>query len=394
MMSVAVFRSLLFLIPAIGMIAGLSVGLMVCFLMVLPHFIPHPEEQNAHYSQNRIFIKIFAAYCLLSCLWSPDVFIAAKEYMQVFIPLIAYLYMPRIYLRSLDQKYLIYGILVAMLLFWIEYLTNGVITTKFKEIFQVGSTQFVLYMLDRGCSLFAVTAWLVIWILINNKKPYQAAAFYVATFILLMLSDSLAGFISFISASFVCFMINFFGRSMLGVFRKLFISSAILFPLAMQFLNAYAVSERYDFLPWSAKHRLFIWEFVLSKITANPIFGYGFGYSRSSQVIKSDIIMYQGVELPLIPLHPHNNILQILLETGIVGYSLFLCALYFTLKHVSDKKIPDQNNWCCSIVYAAFTNYFIIGMISFSIWQLWWVCTGIWIAILINSLVIPKESSK
>ena len=67
-------------------------------------------------------------------------------------------------------------------------------------------------------------------------------------------------------------------------------------------------------------HRLIIWSYVKKKILEKPIIGNGFS---SRNIANETLITERGTNYQLIPLHPHNSILQIWLELGIIGLFLF-----------------------------------------------------------------------
>src|SRR3546814_4235889 len=76
-----------------------------------------------------------------------------------------------------------------------------------------------------------------------------------------------------------------------------------------------------DWLPETAQYRLHIWDTVSQRIAERPLFGWGFDASpdlpmRDAQPFRP------GAKI--IPSHPHNGALQILVETGLVGGLLTL----------------------------------------------------------------------
>jgi O-antigen ligase len=157
------------------------------------------------------------------------------------------------------------------------------------------------------------------------------------------------------------------------------LSISIIMPIFAHNIN-YAKLFDLAYLPISAKHRLFIWHFVADKIYDNPILGYGFGASRNLPIENSESIYYSGFKFMPLPLHPHNNILHVLFETGIIGLGLFTYLVYIILKKIESSCIEPIK----AIMYALFANYYFIGMVSFSVWQSWWVEVAIF-AFIFNS---------
>ena len=131
-------------------------------------------------------------------------------------------------------------------------------------------------------------------------------------------------------------------------------------------------------------HRLYIWDFVLSRIKEAPYFGWGLDTSRffsSHSVTLSHPAQTESAPLfvHLLPLHPHNAFLQMWLEGGMLGaclLALFLGSLSHLLKKMSSS---DEER---AILGGAFLTFFIPFYVSFGIWQTWWIATQCFFTIL------------
>lgn len=73
--------------------------------------------------------------------------------------------------------------------------------------------------------------------------------------------------------------------------------------------------------------RSYVWAIALNYIQMKPIWGYGF------EGFFGDYIVYFPNEVTVIS-HSHNGLLQILIDLGIVGLTMFICIVYRTLKKV------------------------------------------------------------
>ena len=116
-------------------------------------------------------------------------------------------------------------------------------------------------------------------------------------------------------------------------------------------------------------HRFIIWSYSKEKILEQPIIGHGFFSSRqmaNEQLKTKDFTKYQ-----LIPLHPHNYILQIWLELGIIGVIIFFIFISVLLKKIYD--FSQINHRFAAIAMMSFFQVFFIGQISFGFWQSWWI---------------------
>lgn len=383
---------LIFLIPVIGIIGGLSPAITIpIFLITFLFSIKDKITLRFLFSTYKIEL-LFASWCLISCIYAINPISSFLTFLQVFSVLLLGFtsgnYIDKSIFFQNDRNikcYLISGVMVAIILFFIEYLTNGLLTKAFRAIFQPSSTQFFnLYMLDRGCALLSITAWIIITILISYKKPIVSLLFYLLVLYLLFISDSLASFLGFLVGGLTFIASKIIKQK---IFSQLItiglIAGSLSIPIITGNINPQYISEKYtSSIQDSAKHRLFIWHFVANKIVEKPIFGYGFASSKYIEVKNGEIIKHNGVEWYPLPLHPHNNILQIILETGLIGLILFLALIYKYLKQISNLTINYR-----SISYACFINYYFIGMVSYSIWQVWWVAVGIWALVLMKLLV-------
>ncbi|XVN40504.1 MAG: O-antigen ligase [Rickettsia endosymbiont of Argas persicus] len=389
----------IFLIPSLGMVTGLSVAATVTVFLLgviftsRMSFLRKQESRklDSRLHGNDIGDKndieasktelLFAGWCLITCFFAIKPISSLISFVQVFtILFLGFIvsnfkpFQNRLQLK----KALIFSTLTAILLFFIEYFSDGYLTKIFKA-------NFSLYMLDRGCALLSITTWVVIAILTSNKKYYYALILYILVLYLLNISDSLASFLGF-GLSGIIFIL---ARLIKPIFFRLItlglITGSMLFPIIAGQISPKQLSKEYLTTHPSAAHRLFIWHFVTNKIAEKPLIFYGFNSSKYIEVKENETIDYNGEKWHPLPLHPHNNILQITLELGLIGLALFLGLIYKCLKQISN--IEDSNFQAIS--YACFINYYIIGMISYNIWQIWWVASGIWVLILMKLLVKP-----
>ncbi|WP_341786835.1 O-antigen ligase [Rickettsia endosymbiont of Cantharis rufa] len=380
--------SLIFLIPSLGMLTGLSAATTVTIFLLMS--FPRKREStliknfllNSCFRGNDIKTELlFTAWCFISCLFAIHPINSLVTFAQVFILLFLGFNVSNStpFGNHLQlKKVLILGILTAILLFFIEYSSHGFLTKIFKA-------SFGLYMLDRGCALLSITAWVAITILINDKKYRYALMLYILVLYLLSISDSLASFLGFGIGGVIFILARFIKSIFFKLVTISLITGSLLFPVIAKQIEPQDLSEKYLATQPSAAHRLFIWHFVANKITLKPILGYGFASSKYIEAGDSEMINYKGEKWHPLPLHPHNNILQITLELGVIGLILFLCLVYKYLRQIDNMK---NNNFRVAS-YSCFINYYIIGMISYNMWQIWWVSSGIWVLVLMKLLVKP-----
>jgi len=381
----------IFLIPAIGMVSGLSLATTIpLFLIITFIFFKNNLPYQIILQKYRLEL-FFLIWCFLCCFWSLKPIAGLVIYLRVGCVLLLYLLVKDNEQRLESTKPFILGLAAAIILFFIEYYTQGILSRNFRTFFYFKNDSiFYLYMLDRGCSLLALISWIMIGILIRDAKYLLSFIFYLFIAYLLHLSDSLASFLGFILGG-ITFLISklFYTKTLQIIFFRLINTGVVLVSLLMPVMvynikPLELVTESLQNIPDSAKHRLFIWNFVANKILEKPILGHGFSASRNVIISDEEIIEYKEYRWSPLPLHPHNNILQILFETGLVGLITFLSLV---CKYLNQINKANEKNSYRSLSYACFINYYIIGMISFSVWQLWWVCSGVWTAIMIKKYI-------
>jgi O-antigen ligase len=342
-----------------------------------------------HLTKIRLEIVFFILLCI-SSLWSNKPLVSFASFFSILsISIVIYILITNVDLLitklKIEDTHLIIGLLGAILLFYIEFLGNGLITTLFKTTFQTKDNyDFYLYYLDRGCALMALFSWVVIASLIGNEKNIQAVLIYLLVLLTLGISDNLAAFISFFIGG-VVFLVtryHFFAKPKLLSF--LLILSTLTFVGIITLITPYKIIEEARFLPISAKHRLFIWDYSIQKITQKPFIGWGHGASRN--FADENFIEYEGHRLSVFPTHPHNNIVQILLENGIVGlfiYLTLLCKYLFCWNKVFSPYQSKRLSNIKSAGFACFWTCLIISMISFNMWQNWFLCSYLWVALML-----------
>jgi len=384
-------KTLTFIIPSLGMIAGLSAASTIILFLV--SLLSHLKNKLTFPMKNIKLELIFIFWCVLSCFWSPNPIASLLMCLQVipviFLGLIVKKNINKLTFQEIRiESPLIWTLFVAISLFFIEYFSSGLISLTFRKIFQTSSTKsFQLYDLDRGCALFSLVAWIVIGIFVSRKRYFLSYILYIFTLYMLSMSDSLATFLAFAVSGLIIIISKLVTLKFIQFVSFCLILGSLLMPIIAYKIEPRFIADNYSqYIPDSAKHRLFIWHFVSNKIIEKPIFGSGFGSSKIISSNNDQMIEYKGYHWSPLPLHPHNNIMQIFLETGLIGLLLFLALAYKFLKQIEFAILDKKEFNFGLIAFACFINYYIIGMISFNIWQLWWVCTGIWSSIIIQCL--------
>ena len=130
-------------------------------------------------------------------------------------------------------------------------------------------------------------------------------------------------------------------------------------------------------------HRKIIWNYTTNRIKENYIFGKGLSSSRKigetdkiilekfSYIHKNKTFYESRKIYPAIPLHPHNQTLQIWLELGFVGILIFLLLHLLLWKKIT--LYVKKYSYSDVFLISTFIGTFVINQISFGLWQIWWL---------------------
>ncbi len=110
--------------------------------------------------------------------------------------------------------------------------------------------------------------------------------------------------------------------------------------------------------------RMEIWHFVSEKILAQPLLGYGLEAGRFMPLDDMTQVYFTDVHLH----HPHNGVLQIWFEMGVLGALALATAWGLLMRQVSLLSEKDA-----PFVLAGLCCAFIIGSVAHGVWQSWWV---------------------
>ena len=393
------FLGLLFIIPLVGLYSGLSLAATVPLFFFLCLFYVRKllEFRVMDHKLEMILILWIIASSFWSISFVNSFFSAIKFITEFLIGLLVIRNIAKVNIaESKIENTIMLSLLASIVIFAIEYLTNGSVSLLFRELVQKKESHiFFLHNLDRGIALLTLLSWVVIGVFLKRASRVSALLVYFTLLPVLIFSDNLAALVAHVIGGlvFVVTRLTILKNSKILCF--LFLVCSVLMIIFAFKVNALEVAQTNDSLPLSAKHRLFIWNFVAENSQDHPILGIGFNASRQFPVEEEQIIKLFGINLNPLPLHPHNNIMQVYFELGFIGliFYLSLACKYLLIigKNYRTTNVVSKDLMCA--LYACFSVYFIIAMISYSVWQSWWVSTALFIAALCSMLIVPKVNS-
>ena len=152
-------------------------------------------------------------------------------------------------------------------------------------------------------------------------------------------------------------------------------AATIAAPLSLIALDPAVLGEQLDTSYLSLLHRLHIWSYVAERITDHPFRGWGLDASRWFEAghVTVQSSMTAALTVDLLPLHPHNGILQIWLELGLPGVMLLIAIVALLTLGIERYSVSRA---ALASVAAVIATYGVFAGVSFGIWQSWWLATA------------------
>jgi hypothetical protein len=240
--------------------------------------------------------------------------------------------------------------------------------------------EFIEKSYNRSLCLVALAIWPCVYGLWTISRRWLACALPLLMLPILTLMQSSAAVLALSVGIFIFHAVRCLPTIIPRLLSFALVGFFIVWPLALPTLfNTLAPgTEMYDALPRSAQHRMMIWDFVLDHVQQKPWLGWGLDTSRAIPGGLDEC----APGMVWLPLHPHNSILQLLLEEGIVGFVLSLAALGMVLgRWIS---LSAMQPLCGAVSGAALFGFMVIGFTAFGVWQTWWMAAAwlLWLLII------------
>jgi O-antigen ligase len=238
----------------------------------------------------------------------------------------------------------------------------------------------------KGIGVLVVVSWCLVPGLLARYGRTLCVAGGAALGGLVLWAASLSVTLAFGAACLAYLLSWAFGDRFLAVLRIAVVSLVLLLPAvglfrAAPFVDAVSAAESAGLtVPGSGLHRAYIYDFVLERIWQRPLLGWGL---ESSSLLPGADHVVPALQRRLLPSHPHNAVLEVWVETGAVGAGLIAALLWLCLRSIEGRFTGRPER---AAALAAFTAFFAISMLSFSLWATWWLSTAVVAAFLVRAL--------
>lgn len=372
-----IFVFIMFVSPCLAVFTGLGLMPSYIILLIAP-MISFFKKKNWSILYEGILQKVtitILIYIAISCLWAIEPANSFILWLKItFIAFSAFMLFD--FVKDFNElqkdklvKIFYCGIVIALICIGIEVSTDGFLT----KLAHLNNPEYVYHLTDlnRGSSFLSIAFWSCLAMLLVRGKILYAILLGLPVLLAIHRLESTSAMLGLVLGFIIAGVVYKFGRIVIKIMMIGVVFGVIAIPAITTVTTAEQLNNILPVIPGAAStYRLYIWDFAGNKALEKPIFGWGFDASRKVPVLSSDLFL--GGKTPM-PLHPHNNTMQIWLELGIVGLLLFIAFLTSILYNIGN---------CTSRLYMScgaglFSTYFIIGQVGYGIWQNWWIAGGL-----------------
>lgn len=374
------------LTPTLSIFGGLALAaaLPIITLATFPLLTRQRQWKAAFCNDIAWLLYAFLGWLALTMLWSVNV----PSSFDIWWRLAALVFFGLAFFHTLSHaetgslsRMMSISLLVALGFGLLEALTGGFIV-KFYYLNLMGRTEYFLHDLNRGACYAALFIWPVFASLMAREKALWAYALLAFTWLSVLPLESMSAVVALAVGIGIYGFIRLLKQRAFPLLMIAVIIGTLFTPTFFYLMEPKKMEEMLDFMPLNARHRLYIWDFAAEKASEHPLLGWGLNSSRHIPGSEQEI----WPDKDRLPLHPHNNILQIWLESGIPGVMLFAGLLCLVLWKLHRSSLP--------LVYRAAAgaqlfSYLSIGLLAFGVWQNWWIAAAFLAAGLMGYSLAP-----
>ena len=372
------------IIPSLAALAPLqisSAAVLAAFFVCLVRFI---NERGWFLKGTTCIIIILSlpAWSAISSIWSIDGLHSLSAAFRLLLAAITLIVLCETAsrLKAREQglllKCMAYGAVTGIT---ITILSIGAIHLHTVWIQKTEMTDHELSSLNRNASIIVIFLWPWSLAILRTLGRPATFAFIILSAISLLLLAPSAPLLALCCAS-LSFLVAWHSPILAKItLASVYLCSVIAIPY-LTFMGPHTISMLSEHVanPTPIVHRLIIWQFASEQILENPILGWGLNTARilpgGGELIAIGTTHTEGTTIlgQALPLHPHNALIQIWLELGLVGLTLFSMLFFLMLTAVPNTR---ERRLACCVSISVLTAGFVISQLGFGFWQGWWLAT-------------------
>lgn len=345
--------------------------------------------------------KPLAAILVLACLWAalsiswaPDTWLGIRGALKITGNLLlgAFLFSVAQRLDGDERRWiapaLLFGFGLTLGLLFIEELFQGPISVGLRDLQYRGPGGF--FWLNASAAILILMIWpasLHLWRRFHGATVVAAFGLMASILFLMMYWTGLVSLIVGVIGALCVYAFRRRAGIALAALFALGVAIAPVLPATV--LKPATVIETVGEVAPPLMHRLYIWEFAAQRIAEHPIRGWGMNASRVIPARK-DVVEGKAWSGYVMPLHPHNAVLQVWLELGAPGALLFGVFGVLVFLGIVRPTIPRAQS--AAAAGQAMTALALLSS-SYGIWQSWWLAT-LWISASLMTTTISEHKAQ
>lgn len=295
--------------------------------------------------------------------------------------------------RGADKIYLndiLCGAAIAVVVYVFEtiswaWLTRTVQGFEWRDILDeaTGGIAVMSYLIN-GTVILSLFMWPAVTGLLSYGRRWSAFILFAVVAGATIVRGSESGLIAIALGWFVWWLVSVAGHKAMTALATVFVVVVLVTPFVFaRVLTTETINRIVIEVPDAQKSalvRLMIWKFTAERIVERPIAGWGFDAARripgggETFVLKNAAGQAVTSDLNL-PLHPHNQILQIWLELGAIGALIVAMTGAAIIAQIA-KLPPLARNGSIALT----TSVLVVNNLSYGAWQSWWIAVVILVA--------------
>ncbi len=366
------------LLPVVGVVApkGLVILLLLALVLAVPAYwwahrrFPVPDLRIG------VALALLVVWCAIASFWGFDLSRSLVLALRIAVIFAAGLLLFPV-AASLDEAararvgcWLLGGFVLILVLMAVEF-GLGFPLLRASEATVPG---YEGVWFNRGAVAIALIVWPVAAWLWSRRAGWAALALPVLLGVASFFMESAAATVGFAAGAVTVALVVCHRRAGRAATAAAAVVAFVAMPFAALAMHG-GGWHRAAWLVGSAQHRVAIWEFSVERIADKPLLGWGFDASRHIGAAFGGI---GETGRDILPLHPHNAPLQLLLELGAIGALLALGVLCLVALRL-DTLTPRARE--CG--QALFVATLAVGCLAFGLWQNWWLALIVSVGLLV-----------
>ncbi len=135
-------------------------------------------------------------------------------------------------------------------------------------------------------------------------------------------------------------------------------------------------------------HRQTIWAFSMSYFDQAPWFGVGLD---TINLLPGAAEVIPGAYVEYVPSHPHNFVVEVLVETGAVGLAAMTASLIVLAAGLI--RATRRDGAAGATLLALCAAFWFVNLVSYSFWSYWWQASWVLLMALVAATAAPGQVS-